>query len=182
MNSSAGSPPWVAIAALIVSVCALVFTAYQGYETRLHNRLLVKPMLLVDFDYNDKGAGFLMINEGLGPAVIGSFVVVVDGKPKRTWAETEDALGYRPVPVLNRFWRVPYPDSAWQVSNPESRIYWIGKSHESDLLKKQQQHVSISVCYCSIYGECWSRTRSVEPPKEMASCERSKDQLINDPT
>lgn len=182
VNSSAGgstNPPWVAIAALIVSICALVFTAYQGSETRLHNRLSVKPLLLIDFVYTDKGAGFLLTNDGLGPAVIGSFVVLVDDKPKRTWAEAEAALGLRPS---NPFFRVPFPDTAWRVNDPERRIYWIDKSRESDLLKKQMQRVLISVCYCSIYGECWSRTNMVAPPKEMASCEKSKYQLINIPT
>jgi hypothetical protein len=167
---------WVSIVAVVVSFCALGLAFYSGHQTRLHNRLSVQPRLTIDFVYTLEGAGFKLVNEGLGPAIIGTFVVSVDEKPRRTWDAAAEALGVKPVTTL---WRIPYPDTAWLVGDPQPRVYWIPKSPASDLLIKQSPRVSISVCYCSMYGECWLKTRNAGPPEEMGSCEATKDQLVN---
>ena len=167
---------WVAIAAAIIAACSAGISLYGMYSTGLHNRLSVKPLLVIDFAYNDEGAGFVMTNDGLGPAVIGSFVVAVDDKPQMSWHAMEAALGLKPV---SKAWRVPYPTTIQRVDLAKPALYWVMKGPESDLLIKQSNRVSISVCYCSIHNECWVRTRAAERPKEMASCEESKDQLVN---
>lgn len=167
---------WVSIGAFVVSFCAFALAVYTGYQTRLHNRLSVQPRLTIDFGYTDEGAGFKLVNEGLGPAIIGTFVVSVDDKPRQTWDAAAEALG---IKTASKRWRVPYPDTAWLVGDQQPRVYWIPKSPESDLLIKQSPRVSIRVCYCSMYGECWSKTRNAGPPEEMGSCEGTKDQLVN---
>lgn len=168
---------WIAFSAVIVALCALIVSVHEGRATREHDRLSVKPYLEIDFDYTDKGAGFLLLNEGLGPAVIRSFVVHVDGKPQRTWHTATDALG---LPKTHTwFKRVPSPNIIWRPHDQEQRVFWIDKSPASDQLKEQQHRVDIKVCYCSLYDECWSRTRTIEAPKK-SSCDHAQNQLVSD--
>lgn len=167
---------WVSIGALVISCCAFALAVDAGKQTRPHNRLSVKPRLTIDFNYTGEGAGFRLVNEGLGPAIVGTFVVSVDEKPRQTWDAVAEALG---IKTDAKLWRVPYPDTAWLVGDPQPRVYWIPKSPASDLLITQSPRVSIKVCYCSVYGECWSKTRNAGPPEEKGACEGTKDQLVN---
>ena len=58
----------------VIAFCALFFTAYQTYATRMHNKLSVKPHLSESFDkiLNPKDGvfNFVISNNGLGPAEI----------------------------------------------------------------------------------------------------------------
>lgn len=73
--------------ALIVSICALFFTAYQAWLSRQHNKLSVKPSLttwsetIFDKNRNCYIYESTLINAGLGPAYIKSYEVLIDGTP-----------------------------------------------------------------------------------------------------
>lgn len=85
-------------AAEIIALCALFFTAHQAYTTRRHNRLSVKPRLAT-FITSDRFPGKALlsaklINNGLGPAIIKSFQIYLDGNRLEIKSSTqmEDAL------------------------------------------------------------------------------------------
>jgi hypothetical protein len=76
---------WEAVAALasvVIAFCAFVLTVWQVVTTRRHNRLSVKPFLTTwtDSDYDENRYGIKLINNGVGPALIKSFTIEVDGK------------------------------------------------------------------------------------------------------
>ena len=77
---------------IIIALCALLLTIYQGGQTRLHNQLSVKPNLTSSFFYNDKSVGYTLDSRGLGPAIIKWVEVSVDGEAKGNWSEVESAL------------------------------------------------------------------------------------------
>lgn len=72
-------------AAEIIALCALLFTGYSTYATRRHDRLSVKPHLTTFVHRSQKpGEGFLaisLLNNGLGPALIDSYEILIDGSP-----------------------------------------------------------------------------------------------------
>ncbi|CAG1021695.1 hypothetical protein DOJK_01178 [Patescibacteria group bacterium] len=71
------------IASSVIAICALILSVWQGYLTRLHNRISVKPHLTTwSYDYiPGKGLCSIdLINNGIGPAVIKKFIIKVDGE------------------------------------------------------------------------------------------------------
>jgi hypothetical protein len=72
-----------AIAAISVAAIALVVSIWQGYETRHHNRLSVRPVLILDVDYTkDEAVETIRLrNVGTGPAIVKTFTVNEDGQP-----------------------------------------------------------------------------------------------------
>jgi uncharacterized membrane protein len=63
---------WIAIAAVIIAMCALITTIWQGKITKQHNILSVKPILSIvrEFDTNNEKVGVYIINNGIGPAIL----------------------------------------------------------------------------------------------------------------
>ena len=87
---------WIAISsisAVVISLCALFLTIYQGCETRKHARLSFRPDLNISFYYEDKGAGWAFISSGLGPSRLQSFKVTVDNQPVYNWTDVALKLG-----------------------------------------------------------------------------------------
>jgi hypothetical protein len=90
----------VAVAGLIVSICALGYTAYQAYLSREHNKLSVKPSLSTwsetSFDEEIKCIVFeaTLMNAGLGPAYIKSYEILIDEQPiyMPTFDDIHDAI------------------------------------------------------------------------------------------
>lgn len=81
-----GTVDVVGIAAVMVAAFALFATLWQSYVTRRHNRLSVAPYLRFDvyWTHTDiKEAGIYLANKGVGPAIIRSFSVSLDGEPSR---------------------------------------------------------------------------------------------------
>lgn len=71
-------------AAEIIAGCALGLTVYQAYLSRRHSRLSVRPHL-TQFIHRDKKPGqamlmYRLLNNGVGPAFIKSFQILLDGQ------------------------------------------------------------------------------------------------------
>ena len=68
----------------IVALCALFIAAWQAWGTRRHNRLSVKPHLATWTNQDDSDGfykvRFVLLNNGLGPAILKKFRVFFDGK------------------------------------------------------------------------------------------------------
>lgn len=76
---------FVAVAALIVSISAVAVGTYEAALQRRHDRAEVWPRLEIATFTSPKGASLSLQNNGLGPAIVHSIVVYVDGKPQRNW-------------------------------------------------------------------------------------------------
>ena len=67
--------------AIGVAVLALVFTFWQGYSTRRHNRLSLRPHLFFDtIMFENQEGGLRLTNGGIGPAIADTFHVWLDNK------------------------------------------------------------------------------------------------------
>ena len=75
------SSNYIAICATIISLIALGFGIYQSHLTRKHNKLSVRPILAISkLSQYDKGLNYTLLNNGLGPAIIKKFGVLIDEK------------------------------------------------------------------------------------------------------
>lgn len=69
VESTSGTD-WATLSAICISILALIATGWQGYLTRVHNRLSVRPQL-EGHSYMEDGIYSLTIrNDGLGPAIL----------------------------------------------------------------------------------------------------------------
>lgn len=81
---------WISGPEVVISLCALSFTAYQAYLQRAHNRLSVSPSLAI-FSEESKDPEYpgavrvrlLLQNNGLGPALLDSLSLIVGEKKTR---------------------------------------------------------------------------------------------------
>jgi hypothetical protein len=72
----------IGISSSIIALCALIFTIWQGFQARKHNKLSCRPHLTT-WTHSGADKGFYsvkLMNNGLGPALIENFVLKVDGK------------------------------------------------------------------------------------------------------
>ncbi|MGA2914435.1 MAG: hypothetical protein ABSE89_00185 [Sedimentisphaerales bacterium] len=75
-------PVIIGISSSIIALCALVFTIWQGFQVRKHNKLSYRPHLTT-WTTRNADNGFYsveLMNNGLGPALIENFVLKVDGE------------------------------------------------------------------------------------------------------
>ena len=90
---------WATISAIrartmIIAVCALGTSLWQGYTIQKHNRLMVQPIL--DEEINTElngGWDSYVLNSGLGPAKVVSADYRVDGKAVDSLGAALKALG-----------------------------------------------------------------------------------------
>ncbi|MES9928524.1 MAG: hypothetical protein ABW158_10435 [Candidatus Thiodiazotropha sp. 6PDIVS] len=70
------------ISSATIALCALAYAVWQGKQAQHHNKLSFRPQLASWSHKNsDKGAYAVeLINNGLGPALIESFIVKIDRK------------------------------------------------------------------------------------------------------
>ena len=149
------------IVALAVSVLALATGAYQTRLMQVQARASVWPSVAIGASYFGSGdnAGFTWFidNNGVGPARIQTVSVSFDGKPKRNWSEVFVALSMDPnekenTVIYNIGGKVLPPNV-----NRETAIQAI-KVVKPEVAKRffeAMDRFAISICYCSVYDECW---------------------------
>jgi hypothetical protein len=149
----------LAVCGLLIALSASVATIWQGKLTRQHNRLSVKPILSVEGTaVINEPVSIILKNTGLGPAIIKSYALSVDGK--RISAEIADpqleamrqaGLGSH----LIRFYSFGEGDT---IAQGESHSLFETVSPQTvqksiDQIKSAFNRVSVHVNYTSIYGE-----------------------------
>ena len=142
---------FIAVAALIVSVTAVVVGIYEASLQRKHDRAEVWPHLEITTFTTPQGAAIKLTNTGIGPAIVHSITVTVDGKPQRSWPEALATLeGHQAPPFSNS----TVTEHAFRAGD-EITIVGIAQKDLPPDFWKWVGRVSLSVCYSSVYGESW---------------------------
>ncbi|MEO3714527.1 hypothetical protein [Roseateles flavus] len=147
---------WATITAIrtrtmVVSVCALAATLWQGYAIQKHNRLMVQPILDTELNTELDGSWTLLVqNSGLGPARVTRADIQVDGKPQPSTAAAARALGLDPACMgsgsLVHFYRVNQRQMVLSSAGP-------GCTLKPDALETLLKRLSITLHYESLYGD-----------------------------
>lgn len=101
---------------------------------------------------NEHGSGWKLGNAGLGPALVRWFEVTVNGRPVRDWIEFGKAVGL-PSNYEFKYW-IPGRSTAIPPQEPRE-LFWVVPGPANDALRGTKAEVTIRICYCSIYDECW---------------------------
>ena len=138
-----------AVIAALVGLLALVLSGYTAYIQRQQVRAQVWPYLEPGISGSKRE--LIVVNKGVGPALVRSVRVYVDGKPQRNWDAVYAALG------LKFEHRPPYSTlNSIALSAGERLDQVLFQSAEDfNAFTKQANRVELSMCYCSTLSECW---------------------------
>lgn len=158
---------WLACSAVLVSVCALVVSMIEIRYMRTQQRMAVWPYLEVTYSDVDD---FLVTvtNKGVGPARIRAVEVVAGDTAATTWNELLALMieGEPPAFIKSSFnGRVVAPGEKIDVL----RI----REDNLNRAKKEAASVRITICYCSVYEDCWRGGQG--PYENIESCDTDSD-------
>ena len=139
-----------AVIAALVGMLALVVAGYTAYIQRQQVRAQVWPWLVAG--NNDNERSIEVLNKGVGPAIVHSAQVFVDGKPQPDWQHVLKALGTVPH---------QYSQSTLNpnVLTPGEKVPAVQFADKEEYVRFRTAAVAhltlINICYCSTLGECW---------------------------
>lgn len=185
---------WDAVAAIIaafVGLLALVvggYTAYvqhQGVQTEIKGvRAQVWPYLEIGESGtgpggagNDTGGKLIAVNAGVGPAIIRSVEVLVDGKAEPDWIHVFKAVAVLP----DNFSFSTFNKSVLSPGKTRSFLIIHGQKDWSKFKARLYGDIVIRACYCSTLGQCWQSTLNFQAPihqgQPVGSCPTAKDSV-----
>ena len=148
---------FVSIASLVIALCALGFTAWQTSAQRVHNRISVRPHLF-SFTTRDKKNNMarlqvLLINNGLGPALINKFQIYYKGQECEPNAAIDAALG----DLVNNSSRTILGDD-YAMPEKETKVllsvtFPATSDEEIDKVEKKIDDLNLVINYSSAYEE-----------------------------
>lgn len=147
----------------IIAICALILTVWQLFVTRRHNKLSVTPYLTTwsHIDHDNGNYSLDIMNNGVGPALIKTFQIFVDGRK----VESQD-LG-----LMEKTLEILFPTSVYKYSSYKSYLsdgYMMATNEKRNLvsiqfvgqnfptpeeIKRISDRVKIIIEYESIYRQ-----------------------------
>lgn len=185
----------VAFSALLIS-SASIFVAYQSNQSmeRL-TRASSWPFLQIgsgnSSDEGEPQITFAVSNVGTGPARVYDFDMRVDGRPMPpgghlltrlllACCEAEfNAAAERagsPAAAFGQEMSAPVAERFLAPNGEIKPLLWQRTEQNRELWTaldraRQSGRITSSVCYCSVFDECWVAHSNSFPPEEVNSCE-----------
>ncbi len=165
-NTRSGWNGPAAVIASLVGFLALAVSAYTAYIQRQQTRAQVWPRLLVGARPADRVIA--IYDKGMGPAIVRSVQVYVDGKPQPDWDHVIAAqnLGLSERPKFSTIGSV--------VISPGEELHLIKFANDGDFAKAVFKTPELRICYCSVLDDCWVMDEREKTPallfQEVKSC------------
>jgi hypothetical protein len=156
--------------AMFVALSSLAIALYEVRMMREHDRISVWPYLSV-FNSDTGGNYSLNLrNAGIGPALIGSFEVVVDGKPRKNWGEAIDLFKVDLAGVPSSYSHVGR--GVVLLPGANVRVLEIGGGPAASAFHHEaQRRMHARICYCSLYEQCWIQDAALaDEPQPVRAC------------
>jgi hypothetical protein len=174
---------YAAVIASLVGLLALAVSAYTAYvqdqQLRAQDEQLraqgeqlraqVWPHLRLSF--SGANVWFMALNEGTGPAWIVAMRVTMHDKPRdkviRGWQQVGRAAGFTEefAYSMSSFSGTVLPPGKEMVL-AEAKGGEHSRAQFAELFPHGSHPLSITVCYCSIFRDCWIAESTVEDRKE----------------
>ena len=160
----------MAVSAIIVAAASLTVAVYEARINREYQKISVWPYV-TQSNAMVPGEPYTRIvsNLGVGPALIKSVQVRVDGTPRRDWADVSRALTGKAIPDL-----VYFSLHGGSVLLPDKTVTVVkippGDAALQFWEQAQTERLSIRICYCSLYGDCWLNDSRTQEPSSVGAC------------
>ena len=153
-----------AIAALIVSVCALFVSIQEARLMRIQQEAAIYPHLVAGPSYDGDGFGLRLKNSGTGLAQIESMKVWTEEIYFSNWIEVMDHflpeghnVGYNMMNATDINQMIVSPGEVVNLM----RLPWTDTTR---ILLKHIQEIQYEICYCSLLGKCWKVHSELRKP------------------
>ena len=163
---------FIAVAALVVSITAVVVGVYEAKLQRAHDRAEVWPHLEVGTFTSPNGVAIKLQNTGIGPGIVKSIIITVDGKPMHNWPEALERLTGT-TPKLNENYTVA--NSAIRAGDGITLI-GLQRSALPPGFDEYGQRVLVRICYTSVFDDAWQLTARIEQGDEWQTVARCGSQ------
>jgi len=143
---------WDGVAAIIAACVGLLALCVSGYTAYIqHQQVRAQVWPYLECGNDDGNQAIYVYNKGVGPAIVNSAQVFIDGKPQTDWAHVLNALG---VPPHDYVQSTLNPD----VLSPGEQVRIIGipdKDRWKAFRGAAVGRMTIDICFCSTLDECW---------------------------
>lgn len=146
---------FIAVAALIVSLTAVIVGIYEAELQRAHDRAEVWPHLEVGTYTSPKGVSIVLQNSGIGPAVVKAVVVTVDGKPMHDWDEALSTLFGRSTSSDENYTAA---NGALRAGDKLTLVGVVSSKIPKPGFSAYGPRVVVRVCYASVFDDDWQLT------------------------
>ncbi|GAA0855808.1 hypothetical protein [Aliiglaciecola litoralis] len=142
----------VALSALFIGLVTAFTSMYSAYVDREYARASVWPKVEIFRSFSGNSFSYRVTNSGTGPALI-KYAKVQNGSDYiKSWTEISTFKNIRQSHI-----------GSITLSPQSSSIPVSYEGENAGILAKTDKHISIELCYCSIYEECWVVDRRNQP-------------------
>ncbi|MET0013052.1 MAG: hypothetical protein ABW088_05310 [Sedimenticola sp.] len=150
----------------IIALCAFGIAVWQGYVIRAHNKISVRPHIIVEpiVQWNEPQVQILLENVGIGPAMIKSYKVLLDGEEVDLSVKTAltNMISALDIPEISYGGgKVLSNNDAIRQGKTETALSITTKEEYDDKFDnsgahKELERVQILIEYESLYGKSFS--------------------------
>ncbi len=157
----------MAMAAVVMSVCALVVSVVQVRIMREQQKAEVWPYPEIGITDNEEGLVLSFTNNGIGPALVKTVEITLDGEIKKRWPEVLTA-------ILTEVPNYSYSTIRDRVFPADKGVPFLllppgpDAQKVNDAWRSGAVRLGIMICYCSVYDDCWELTLERRDP--VAEC------------
>lgn len=164
----------VGLSALVVSVVAVFVGAYSAYTDRTYARASVWPniqLIVQSGNSENPKSGFFSIqvaSSGTGPAIIKHASVRYKGAEISKWFELLEPYQTN---FVNRDLTVGSMSTVVLPANKNMVVFRLSDTNTQavETFRQAMKEMSLVVCYCSVYEDCWQVDLN-NLPKQVEHC------------
>lgn len=150
----------VALSALLLSLCGLFVAIYEASLMRQSERASVWPYVQVAPSRNAERVAIWVQNTGVGPARVQRASLLYRGEVVPNWSELLNAL--TASGAIDSY-RSLISGRVLPAESEQETIFMLPRSAEPALERLTGDiwsaivdgQLDVSLCYCSVYDECW---------------------------
>ncbi len=165
-KKSFSSESVVAAAAILISMVSLIVYIYQTKIMQSQQHTSVWPYLEWTMAYSTIDGIYLVVtNKGVGPAIVKSTKLSLDGQPVKSARELMRKITNGKSDSIYSF--IVTVDKRVISPGEELRLFHMKDSSLRHMdLGDLNKRIGYTICYCSIYGDCWASTGLDVKPAE----------------
>ena len=152
----------IALSAVVLSVCGLFISIYETSLIREQQRASVWPNVEIQPSIRNDSLKIFVQNSGIGPARIMNASVSYQGEVKDNWADVINSFNFRSDEMSD--YQSLIQGSVLPPDSEQEMIFRVASSAENPQTNLAiqigrsilQENLNITICYCSVYDECWT--------------------------
>ena len=156
----------LSISAMIIAIASIAVSIWEGYTMRKHYHLSISPQLDYSFFSSYNEAGFIISNKGLGPAIITSRHVYLDGVKID---ESQNKFPYIIAEALKLNTKMMFSSHTLGIETiidegEDITLFSVYKKNNElfqQMIDELRDRVKFEINYSSLYGEKYNITIEV---------------------